>query len=131
MDHLTTRIAMRLVTDEEHGQELHVDWSYRTDDPHAITLDFGSYQADAVWTLSRDLLIAGMHAPAGEGDVHIALYDDTRMLIALGGSDGIALLAAPAEAVERFLTATTRLVPPGLEHTRIDWDQGLKDLLAA
>ncbi|MFJ3791655.1 SsgA family sporulation/cell division regulator [Kitasatospora sp. NPDC090091] len=131
MEHLTTRITMRLVTGDEDSRDLQVDWSYRTDDPHAITLDFDSYQADAVWTLSRDLLIAGLDAPAGEGDVHIELFDETRMLIALGGTDGIALLAASAEAVARFLAGTTRLVPPGLEHTRIDWDQGLKDLLAA
>ncbi|MFH8381385.1 SsgA family sporulation/cell division regulator [Kitasatospora sp. NPDC018058] len=131
MERLATRIPMRLMTGDERSRDLDVGWSYRTDDSHAIHLDFTSYQADAVWSLSRELLITGLHTPAGEGDVHVALFDDTSLLIALAGDEGIALLAASAETVARFLAATTKLVPPGHEYTRIDWDQGLADLLAA
>ncbi|MEV6468200.1 SsgA family sporulation/cell division regulator [Kitasatospora sp. NPDC051702] len=131
MERLTARITMRLMTGDERSRDLDVDWSFRADAPHTVDLDFGSYQAGSVWTLSRDLLIAGLRAPAGEGDVHIELFDDTRVLIALAGAEGIALLAASVDAVDGFLAATARVVPPGSEHTRIDWDQGLADLLAA
>ncbi|MFJ8473500.1 hypothetical protein [Kitasatospora sp. NPDC094011] len=53
------------------------------------------------------------------------------MLIALAGAEGVALLAAPAAAAAGFLAETVRLVPPGQEHDRIDWDRGLQDLLTA
>ncbi|MBD0693715.1 hypothetical protein BG452_42190 [Streptomyces sp. CBMA123] len=122
---------MRLITGDERSRDLAVDWSYRADQPHAAELDFTSYQPHAVWSLSRDLLLAGLDAPAGEGDVHVTPFDDTRVLIALAGDEGVALLAASTEAVAQFLAATTRLVPPGQEHERLDWDRGLRDLLAA
>ncbi|MEU4116172.1 SsgA family sporulation/cell division regulator [Kitasatospora sp. NPDC028055] len=131
MERLTTRITMRLMTGDDRSRDLDVDWSYRDDEPHAAELDFTSYQANAVWSLSRDLLLAGLHAPAGEGDVHVTPFDDTHVLIALAGAEGVALLAAPAAAVAGFLARTVRLVPPGQEHERIDWDRGLHDLLAA
>ncbi|MER6298748.1 SsgA family sporulation/cell division regulator [Kitasatospora sp. NPDC001539] len=131
MERLTTRITMRLMTGDERSRDLEVGWSYRADDPHAVDLDFSSYQPGTVWTLSRDLLVTGLLRPAGEGDVHVTPYDNDRVLVALGGREGVALLAASAEPVARFLAATAGMVPPGREHTRIDWDQGLKDLLAA
>ncbi|MGW2248642.1 SsgA family sporulation/cell division regulator [Kitasatospora sp. NPDC001660] len=131
MERLATRITMRLMTGDERSRLLEVGWSYRSDEPHAIALDFASYQPDAVWTLSRDLLVAGLHVPVGEGDVHVAPFADAYVLIALAGDEGVALLAASADAVARFLAAAARIVPPGLEHTRIDWDQGLRGLLDA
>ncbi|MFJ4184575.1 SsgA family sporulation/cell division regulator [Kitasatospora sp. NPDC089509] len=131
MERLTTRITMRLLTGDERSRDLDVDWSYRDTEPHAAELDFTSYQPDAVWSLSRDLLLAGLHAPVGEGDVHVSPFDDARVLIALAGAEGVALLAAPSAAVAGFLAETVRLVPPGQEHDRIDWDRGLQDLLTA
>ncbi|MFJ9774502.1 SsgA family sporulation/cell division regulator [Kitasatospora sp. NPDC101157] len=131
MECLTTRLTMRLMTGDERSRDLTVDWSYRATEPHAVELDFTSYQAEAVWSLSRDLLIAGLNEPSGEGDVHVTPYDDTHLLIALAGREGVALLAVPAGAVAGFLADTLKLVPPGQEHTRIDWDRGLEDLLAA
>ncbi|MEV7601309.1 SsgA family sporulation/cell division regulator [Kitasatospora sp. NPDC089797] len=131
MERLTTRITMRLLTGDERSRDLDVDWSYRDDEPHAAELDFSSYQPDAVWSLSRDLLLAGLHTPSGEGDVHVSPFDDTRLLIALAGAEGVALLAAPSAAVADFLDRTVRLVPPGQEQGRIDWDRDLRDLLAA
>ncbi|WP_051710585.1 SsgA family sporulation/cell division regulator [Streptomyces sp. NRRL S-350] len=131
MERLTTRIAMRLMTGDERSRDLDVAWSYRPSDPYAIDLDFSDCQADTVWTISRDLLTAGLHTPVGEGDVHVAPYGDTRLLIALAGQEGVALLAAPAEEVDRFVNATAELVPAGSEHTRIDWGGGLEELLAS
>ncbi|MER7772286.1 SsgA family sporulation/cell division regulator [Kitasatospora sp. NPDC096140] len=131
MERLTARIGMRLMTGDEHSRDLDVDWSYRPDDPYAIDLDFSAFQAGTVWTISRDLLTAGIHAPVGEGDVHVAPFDDTRLLIALAGSEGVALLATSAAEVDRFVGATAELVPAGSEHTRIDWGDGLEDLLTS
>ncbi|MGW2371814.1 MULTISPECIES: SsgA family sporulation/cell division regulator [Kitasatospora] len=131
MERLTTRITMRLMTGDDRSRDLDVDWSYRAGEPHAVELDFTSYQAEAVWSLSRDLLIAGLHEPSGEGDVHVTPFDDTRLLIALAGGEGVALLVVSTGAVARFLAATVRLVPLGQEHARIDWDRGLKALLTA
>ncbi|MFE2414938.1 SsgA family sporulation/cell division regulator [Kitasatospora sp. NPDC059408] len=131
MERLAARITMRLMTGDERSRLLEVGWSYRSDEPHAVALDFADFQPDATWTLSRDLLVAGLHGPAGEGDVHVAPFDDAYVLIALADDEGVALLAASADAVARFLAATARIVPPGLEHTRIDWDRELKDLLVA
>ncbi|MFI9366481.1 SsgA family sporulation/cell division regulator [Kitasatospora sp. NPDC053057] len=131
MERLTTRITMRLMTGDERSRDLDVHWSYRATEPHVVELDFTSYQAEAVWSLSRDLLLAGLHEPSGEGDVHVTPFDDTNLLIALSGREGVALLAVPAGAVARFLATAVRLVPPGQEHAWIDWDRGLEDLLAA
>ncbi|MFF7993917.1 SsgA family sporulation/cell division regulator [Kitasatospora xanthocidica] len=131
MERLTARIGMRLMTGDEHSRDLDVDWSYRPDDPYAIDLDFSAFQADTVWTISRDLLTAGIHSPVGDGDVHVAPFDDSRLLIALAGGEGVALLAASVAEVDRFVAATAELVPAGSEHTRIDWGGGLEGLLAS
>ncbi|KJS56986.1 SsgA family sporulation/cell division regulator [Streptomyces rubellomurinus] len=130
MHALTTPITMRLITGERHTRDLDVAWSYRPDDPCVISLDFRGSGSDAVWELSRDLLAAGVRTPAGEGDVHVSPFDGTRTLIALGGVEGVALLAVRTEELDRFLAATDELVPAGSEHSRIDWDHDLARLLA-
>ena len=60
-------------------------------------------------------------APAGTGDVRVWRDDDpSYVLISLSGVEGDALLAAPSEPVERFVTTTQQMVPFGSESTRMD-----------
>ncbi|MFD9065470.1 SsgA family sporulation/cell division regulator [Kitasatospora purpeofusca] len=131
MEHVSARVAMRLITDATHSREFGVECHYGPDDPYAVRLHFGAAAQDAVWVLSRELLLRGLRGPAGEGDVHIEPGADDSLFIALRGKDGIALLEAPSAELARFLTATEELVPTGREPSHLDWDSWLTDLLSA
>ncbi|MFI8461855.1 SsgA family sporulation/cell division regulator [Kitasatospora sp. NPDC085464] len=98
---------------------------YSTADPYAVTLDFDDAGSQARWLLSRDLLLAGLERPAGDGDVHIAPAGTGETVIALGGQRGVALLHTATPPLAGFLTATLRLVPLGAEGQHVDWDAGI------
>ncbi|MEV0194614.1 SsgA family sporulation/cell division regulator [Kitasatospora purpeofusca] len=131
MANVSARVVMRLITDETHSREFGVECHYRPDDPYAVRLHFGAAAQDAVWVLSRELLLRGLRGPAGEGDVHIEPGTDGSVFVALRGTDGIALLEAPYGPLARFLAATEELVPAGCETLRLDWDSWLTELLSA
>ncbi|MFJ8431328.1 SsgA family sporulation/cell division regulator [Kitasatospora sp. NPDC094019] len=131
MDNVSARVVMRLITDGTHSREFAVECHYSPDNPYAVRLEFGAAAHDAVWVLSRELLLRGLRGPAGEGDVHIEPGADDTLFVALRGQDGTALLDVPYGPLARFLTATEELVPAGREPAHLDWDRWLTELLSA
>ncbi|MFE0463895.1 SsgA family sporulation/cell division regulator [Kitasatospora sp. NPDC058965] len=148
------RVTMRLLAGGEQDHDVPVECSYRAADPYAVRLDFGaqcgakggteggadggtegSAQCGAAgghaWVFARELLAEGLRGPAGRGDVHVTPDQQGGILIALAGRPGVALLAAPAAELARFLAATEEAVPLGAEAGLIDWDRHLDDLLSA
>jgi Streptomyces sporulation and cell division protein, SsgA len=111
------------------GAPLHVELTYRTNDPFAVTAVFepvSGYQIS--WLLSRELLIEGMHVPVGDGDIRIAPAhgDSEQINILLSSPDGQAWLMAYGADITEFLDATFALVARGDEARCYDWDGELK-----
>ncbi|MFF7216753.1 SsgA family sporulation/cell division regulator [Streptomyces sp. NPDC008238] len=133
MDRLISRLPMRLCTDGGPSVDLKVSCYYSADDPYAVKMNFGRVgdAEEAVWVVSRELLMVGLQARAGLGDTFIRPWDDGHTLITLLGDTGRALLRTPTRELSAFLAATAQLVPVGTESTRIDWDAWIGHILSA
>ena len=118
-------VTMQLVLSDETVLGVTAELGFRAADPYTVRAVFTGPHSTSTWLVGRELLAHGLLAtqatPAGTGDVRIWRDDDpTYLLIALSGVEGEALLAAPAEPVERFVATTRQLVPFGSESTRMD-----------
>ncbi|MFB7950393.1 SsgA family sporulation/cell division regulator [Kitasatospora phosalacinea] len=131
MGPVTERITLYLLAPDGAAVHLDADWHYRPDDPYAVSLDFGPRAAGAGWVLSREMLLAALHGPVGEGDIHFAPVDDGLLCLVLGGAGGSVVLTVDCAAIAGFLAVTLELVPLGSEFERIDWDGVLAALLSA
>ena len=117
---------------------------YEAADPYAVKVRFGEGgepeeprldepedDGGVEWLLSRELLRAGMAAPAGDGDVRIwparAALDV--LFLQLRAPSGEALFELSATVVGEFLRETDRLVPVGEESGRLEVDDELTALL--
>jgi hypothetical protein len=67
-------------------------------DPLAVSLRFTD---DNVWYLGRDLLLAGLRSPAGDGDVRIEPYKAT-IAVTFYSPRGRGLVLLPRRPVEEF-----------------------------
>jgi hypothetical protein len=106
---------------------------YTAEDPYAIRMAFHVGTDEPVeWIFSRELLAAGMDAPAGEGDVHVWPGMDHGLgilNIALSSPFGHAHFEAPMGAIADFLGRTFAVIPAGHESTFINIDTELDELL--
>jgi len=134
-----------LIGPEDMIVPLTAEWSYSSQDPYAVmmSLDTGA-DHPVQWSFARDLLTAGLLAPAGMGDVQVwpaaasaaALDDDEAgsgekiLNIALGSPDGSARFETGAAGIEAFLARTFKLVPAGQESGFLNIDAGLVELLS-
>jgi sporulation and cell division protein SsgA len=105
-------------------------WSYDAAEPFTIAV---SFQTDddvwVEWVFARDLLVNGLVGSAGIGDVRLRprhTHSRTALQLEISSPEGHALLELERESVQRFLEATTKLVPLGEESEHFDID-GLID----
>lgn len=110
--------------------------TYAPSAPFTVALAFRVEPGEWVeWEFSRDLLIAGMHAPAGIGDIRIrpdlAPPDDGVLVIELESPDGYAVVEIDKGDVKTFLDATLALVPLGYESDWLDIDAVIANLTTA
>lgn len=107
--------------------------SYQPDDPLAVTIQLGESDDGVRWTFARSLILAGMFAPSGDGDVVISpgVDDEGRALtyIELSSPDGVAVLRMHSWSVSEFLRKTEKLVAIGNELERVDVDACITHLL--
>src|ERR671919_1485178 len=128
-------LALHLLSADGHVLPLNGILHYDASDPLAVTALFNDGGDQPVrWVFARDLLEAGLDQSAGEGDVLIWPTRDAAgrpaIHIRLRSPHGDALLEACADELERFLSATHRLVPPGSEHRHLDLEGTITALLA-
>ncbi len=117
---------------------------YDVADPFAVRVRFGDdgrdeYEdpSDGVedggveWLLSRDLLRAGLTAPAGDGDVRLwpARGGLDVVFLQLRAPSGEALFEVSGAVVGDFLHETEMLVPQGAESEALRVDEELSALL--
>lgn len=107
-------------------------WTYRTAEPFTIAAAFQTDNGAWVeWVFARDLLVAGLTAPAGEGDVRLHPGQDDRervLVLEIESPDGHALLVMDHEEVRDFVAATTDLVPLGDEGDFFDVDALIEEI---
>lgn len=109
--------------------------TYRSDDPYAVALVFHSGSGDVEWVVSRTLLLQGLSAPCGEGDVkvHPSVDEGSRAVIVLDfcSPDGRLVAEADPLALRTFLAGTFDLIPAGSEHAHLDLDGLIAAILGA
>lgn len=106
---------------------------YRESDPYAVSLTFHSASGDVEWVVSRTLMLQGLAAPAGEGDVKIypSIDEDAKAVAVLDFSspDGRLIATADSSEMQTFLGKTFSAVPVGAESQHLDVDTLISDLL--
>jgi hypothetical protein len=111
-----------------HGQPAPVvtRWSYSAYDPFAVSLAVRTRHDRWVeWLIGRELVMAGLDEPTGEGDVRmrpltVQGYDIVE--IEIRSHDGRAVLEVDQELLRSFVDATLQMVPVGGEADRMDLD---------
>jgi hypothetical protein len=119
-----------------HGQPAPVvtRWTYRADDPYAVSLAVRTRHDRWVeWLVARDLVIEALYGPTGIGDVrmtpqHVQGYDIVEIEIRSG--DGRAVLEVDRDLLRGFLDASTEIVALGDEPGRLDLDGEIARLAA-
>jgi hypothetical protein len=107
-------------------------WTYCTDDPYAVSLAIQTRGNRCVdWVLARELLVAGLTAPAGIGDVRVrpARLDGWDVtLVEIRSPDGHAMLEVDRDLLQQFVDATIEAIPLGAENTVIDMDAEIEKI---
>ncbi|MXG30405.1 SsgA family sporulation/cell division regulator [Streptomyces sp. YIM 132580] len=103
-----------------------LDLIYKREDPFAVELAFqGPTRVMARWLFSRDLLLSGLHASVGTGDVRIWPSRETSagsvLFIRLGQQRAQALVATRRASVSEWLARSLISVPVGQEMAHVDW----------
>ncbi len=128
---VSAELCLSLVVPEHGAVPLVASLDYCADDPYAIKMAFHVGADEPVeWIFGRELLAAGLRAPAGEGDVQVWPEDRSDILnIALSSPFGEAHFEAPLSDTAEFLESTYGIVPAGAESDFIDVDGALDELL--
>lgn len=105
-------------------------WSYRKDEPFAVTVAFCAERGRWVeWLFARDLLIDGLTMPAGLGDLRVRPGEDPDILVLeISSPSGNAVFELDREATEEFLATTLEMVPAGAEDDYFDVNRLLDEL---
>jgi len=129
---VTTSVTLTL---SAAGGEADIAAELRYDpaDPFAVSLVIGDDpDAVVVWTFARELLQAGVAAPAGGGDITIEPAADRsgRAMIRITlATDCVATMLLARDGAVEFLVESYSLVPSGCELDRIDLDAEIAALL--
>ncbi|WP_258052731.1 SsgA family sporulation/cell division regulator [Streptomyces sp. Ru73] len=110
-------------------------FSYRSDRPFEVRVAFVSQgRTVATWVFARELLLAGLRGPAGEGNVRMRPFRDSvglrRVHIELRAPGSECALTAEATDLAAWVRATSEVVPPGQEGRHLDLDAHLARLFA-
>ena len=130
---MTTETQLSLVV--EHGDAVPVDavLGYDSADPFAVSVTFRvSAEEQVRWVFARELLMAGLDNPTGQGDVMVwpDAIDSDVIILSLTTPQGHALFEAPRWIVRDFVEQSLATVPAGTEGEYLDWDGTLSTLLA-
>ena len=119
-----------------HGQPAPVvtRWSYRADDPFAVSLAVRTRHDRWVeWLVARELVAEALSGPAGIGDIRMTPqlvqgYDIVEIEIRSG--DGRAVLEVDRDLLRGFVEASYEIVALGDESARLDLDEEIARLAA-
>jgi len=110
--------------------ELRVGLRWTPEEPYAVSVEFiHRLTAPVTWTLSRDVLLDGLHCVTGYGDYQVYPASPAWVGLFLTSPSGAATFAIEAAVLRDFLAATFHLVPAGREYAGYDMDAELAFLL--
>ena len=99
------------------------DFRFTSRDPFAVRVIFSVASAPVVeWVFARELLVDGLVAPAGTGDVQV-FPTRAGIVFELTSPSGRARLVADPEVLASFVQETLDVVPLGCESKFFDLDQ--------
>ncbi|GAB3253290.1 SsgA family sporulation/cell division regulator [Alteromonas gracilis] len=131
---VSERHRVHLVDDAGNRAELPVRFDYDPADPFAVSMTFLAVE-EVTWTFARELLMAGIHEPTGEGDVHVWPCLSTEghavVIVELSSPDGAVLVQIAVKDATRFIRRTTDSVAFGTESAHLDLDATVEALLTA
>ncbi|WP_052442641.1 SsgA family sporulation/cell division regulator [Streptacidiphilus neutrinimicus] len=108
-----------------HTSPYPLQLTYSSETPWQVAIDFPreavTDRRPARWVVGRELLLDGLAAPCGEGDVRVWPQGRSTVL-ELRTRTGSAVLTVRAAALREFLNDTYALVPGGREADHVDWD---------
>lgn len=128
---ISHEVSMTCVGDDPTDMpELPVTMGYDPQDPYAVSFGFGPALGDgehaATWTFGRDLLLEGITAPTGIGDVYVWPCLDVKgcatVVIELRSPSGEVSLQASTVELNEFLHRTLDAVAAGTETDHLDLD---------
>ncbi|NUP19593.1 MAG: SsgA family sporulation/cell division regulator [Streptomyces sp.] len=126
-------VEARLVAAAPRMPSIPATLHYDRRDPFAVRMTFPAPATlegvEVCWTFSRELLLAGLEAPEGHGDVRVRPYGFDRTVLEFHAPEGTAVIHIRSNEVRRFLQSTSDLVPLGLEHLQLDLDRDLAELM--
>jgi hypothetical protein len=126
-------LSLHLVIAGQPSVPMAAELRYDTGDPYAVHATFRADDSQVTWVLARELLMTGLQAASGLGDVQVMPseeHPESVVLIKLSSPDGVAVLAANAADLRGFLLRTCDQVPPGAEAEFLELDIKLAQLLA-
>lgn len=105
---------------------------YQPADPLAVRMSFPpelSLDGSGVdWAFARELLDAGLRAPAGRGDVRVRPCGPDRTVMEFHADEGIAMVQLRTAEVRQFLARSYAAVPAGAEAAYLGMERGLAEL---
>jgi hypothetical protein len=125
-------LALHLVVAGQPGLPMTAELRFDSGDPYAVHATFRAEDSEVTWVLARELLMTGLQAASGLGDVRVQPCEEspeTIVLIQLSSPDGVAVLAASSADLRGFLLRTCDQVAPGSESDHLDLDLKLAQLL--
>lgn len=132
---VTQTLTLELIDANGAPTPLSAELLYDPQDPYAVNTVFLPGSSRVSWTFGRELLLAGIYEPAGDGDVHVwpCLDADGHavVIIELCSPDGEALIQARTGELSLFVDRMTHAVPPGTESAHLDVDAVIGAIFAA
>ena len=132
---LSQEITLACVDPWGRNVDVPTTLGYRQEDPYAVSLTFHSHTGDVEWVVSRTLLLQGLAAPAGEGDVKVYPSIDERAravtILDFSSPDGRLVAEASSREIQGFLAKTFAAVPVGTESRHLDLDGLVAALLGS
>src|SRR4051794_2700237 len=132
---VTQSLALDLIDNSGTATPMQAALSYDPRDPYAVSAVFMTGAGNVRWTFGRDLLLAGIYEPCGDGDVHVwpCLDADGHavVIVELCSPDGEALVQAKSGDLTNFVERMTKAVEPGTESALTDVDGAITAILAA
>lgn len=124
-------ITVTVAAHETHGHVGTVRLTYDPTRPYQVIAWFLFEDAECDWVFARDLLAAGLHHPAGIGDVQVAPAGADRVAVRLASLDapGGVTFHLMARDVRQFVASTYLLVAAGAEDVSADVDDALRRCL--
>lgn len=129
---VTSQMNLRLVLTAERSVSVLALLDYAAHEPYSVRATFRTSDGDVNWVFARDLLAEGLRKPTGDGDIAVwpSKTDGRDVLcLSLSSPSGQALMEAPRDEIEDFLTRTYTVVPAGSESAMIDMDSLIERLL--